>query len=306
MPPAARKSDIHVCTAIDPGPSPHVGGPITVPCAPDVLTNTLPQVRGTDQATCTGGAAPNFIVTGSGTVLVNNLPAARQTDKTMHPGVPSNALRTTPAPGPGVIAIGSPNVLIGGPTVGVTLGNPSAGQAACRKAMLTRKSLKTYQSYENCGIESARQIINQRPSRNKDEDTLLDESMRYRDAEQKRRRADSGGSNPHSRRRILTRNGVPSSLQDPTMQNIVQAVAEKRGVITSHDLAILRGTANTGGHAILVTGIEFDANGKPVTIITNDTGPRKTKNCSRRYAADLFENSLRPGRDINVTYKRIW
>lgn len=94
--PAARLSDMHTCPMVT-GLVPHVGGPITGPCSPNVLTGSLPQARVTDMALCVGG--PDAIVKGSATVFVNSLPAARISDMTTHGGV---------------IVTGLPTVLIGG------------------------------------------------------------------------------------------------------------------------------------------------------------------------------------------------
>jgi uncharacterized Zn-binding protein involved in type VI secretion len=62
-------SDVHACPLSDPGPKPHVGG---------------------------------TVLKGSITVLINNLPAARQGDQVQEAGAPN------------VIAAGCPTVLIGG------------------------------------------------------------------------------------------------------------------------------------------------------------------------------------------------
>jgi uncharacterized Zn-binding protein involved in type VI secretion len=83
---------------VEPGPVPHVGGPILPACAPLVLTNNQPQARLTDMATCVG--APDVIAMGAATVLVHGLPAARVGDSTAHGGA---------------IVKGFPMVLIGGP-----------------------------------------------------------------------------------------------------------------------------------------------------------------------------------------------
>ena len=85
----------------------------------------------------------------------------------------------------------------------------------------------------------------------------------------------------------------------------MQAVAEGRGVITPHDVAILWGPECSGGHAILVTGVEYGPDGNPVNVIVNDTG-KNPPNCSVPYPVDTFRNSLRPGRPINVTSNPIW
>jgi uncharacterized Zn-binding protein involved in type VI secretion len=96
--PAARVTDPHVCSKVEPGPVPHVGGPILPLCAPKVVTGNQPQARLSDLAICVG--PPDCIAMGSSTVLVHGLPAARLNDKTAHGGA---------------IVIGLDSVLIGGP-----------------------------------------------------------------------------------------------------------------------------------------------------------------------------------------------
>ncbi|MDJ0642001.1 MAG: PAAR domain-containing protein [Erythrobacter sp.] len=95
MPPAARITDMHTCPMVNPGPVPHVGGPV-IKGQPNVLTVMMPQARVTDQCVCVG--PPDVIVKGSLTVLVGSLPAARLGDMTAHGGV---------------IVMGAPTVLIG-------------------------------------------------------------------------------------------------------------------------------------------------------------------------------------------------
>lgn len=94
--PAARINDMHVCPMINPGPVPHVGGPILPPGEPTVLIGGMPAAKLGDMATCTG--PPDSIATGSGTVLIGGLPAARLGDTTAHGGS---------------IVAGDPTVLIG-------------------------------------------------------------------------------------------------------------------------------------------------------------------------------------------------
>ena len=96
MPPAARVTDMTLCPMVDPGPKPHVGGPIIPMCSPDVITCYQPQARVGDKSQCVGPTAA--IVKGSVTVLVNNRQAARMGDTTSHGGM---------------IATGCPTVLIG-------------------------------------------------------------------------------------------------------------------------------------------------------------------------------------------------
>lgn len=97
MPPAARVTDMHTCPMVDPGPKPHVGGPILPPGCPNVLVGGLPAARVGDQALCVG--PPDTIVRGSATVMIGGKPAARIGDQTAHGGV---------------IVAGCPTVIVGG------------------------------------------------------------------------------------------------------------------------------------------------------------------------------------------------
>ena len=97
MPPAARITDLHICPMVEPGPVPHVGGPILPAGEPTVLIGGLPAARVGDKAVCVG--PPDTIIAGSGTVLIGGKPAARMGDSTAHGGV---------------IILGCSTVIIGG------------------------------------------------------------------------------------------------------------------------------------------------------------------------------------------------
>lgn len=88
---------MHTCPLVNPGGSPHVGGPITGPGVPTVLIGGVPAAVVGDLCTCAG--PPDTIVKGSGTVLIGGKPAARLGDTTAHTGV---------------IVAGLPTVMIGG------------------------------------------------------------------------------------------------------------------------------------------------------------------------------------------------
>lgn len=83
MPPAARISDMHVCPMVA-GVVPHVGGPVSGPCAPTVLIGSLPAARVSDMAVCVG--PPDVIAMGSTTVITSSMPQARIGDTTAHGG----------------------------------------------------------------------------------------------------------------------------------------------------------------------------------------------------------------------------
>lgn len=85
MPPAARMGDMHTCPLVNPGPVPHVGGPIVGPCVPTVMIGNQPAAVIGDMLVCVG--PPDSIVKASATVLIGGKPAARLGDMTAHGGV---------------------------------------------------------------------------------------------------------------------------------------------------------------------------------------------------------------------------
>src|SRR5262245_17372095 len=83
MPAAARISDMHVCPKVDPGPKPHVGGPVSTGEA-TVLIGYMPAARVGDKAICIGPL--DSISAGEPTVVIGNKDAARRGDPTSHGG----------------------------------------------------------------------------------------------------------------------------------------------------------------------------------------------------------------------------
>ena len=88
---------MHTCPMVNPGPVPHVGGPISGPGVPTVLIGKMPAAVIGDMCVCVG--PPDTIAKGSGTVMIGGKPAARLGDSTAHGGV---------------IVVGCPTVMIGG------------------------------------------------------------------------------------------------------------------------------------------------------------------------------------------------
>lgn len=83
MPPAARVTDNHICPKVEPGPVPHVGGPIIIG-EMTVLIGFMPAARIGDTAICVG--PPDSISQGESTVLIGNKPASRLGDSCTHGG----------------------------------------------------------------------------------------------------------------------------------------------------------------------------------------------------------------------------
>jgi uncharacterized Zn-binding protein involved in type VI secretion len=267
------------------------------PCSATVLTDNLAQARATDQLQCSGSPARDFIVTGSTSVDIDGLMAARQTDLTMH--MPAGSITT-----------GSPDVEIGGPTGGAILGSdPSSGSAlaTCIWAANTRNPTSPnpwqQQSYNNCGVESARQIINRATGTNINEDNLLNLALLSGDAVNDPLRVNAGGALPDGLQNILAYFNVPTTQPPATWDNIQQAVAERKGVISAHISGILWGNRQTGGHGIVVTGVEYNALGVPITVWTNDTGFGQ---CQRPVPWGQYLFSLIPGWPLTVTNNSVW
>lgn len=287
MPPAARISDPHECHTVTPQGA-HQGGAINGPGSASVRTVFAAQARAGDACRCEG--PPDFVVTGAASVLVDGRPAARRGDRTMHQ--PS-----------GVITGGAASVDIGGPTRGVMLGDVLAGALACEAAAATRPDGSPRQSRGNCGLESARQIVERVTGNSIDETAFMNEAARHGETRLEGPLAHQGGSSPRSRALTLARYGIASATVAPTLENLAQAVAERRGVITSHHTSVLWNPSYRGGHAVLVTGIQYDASGAPAVVVFNDTG---AGTCSSRLDAQTFVASFQPGVPFNVTRDPIW
>lgn len=82
--PAARFTDPHICPQVT-GVVPHVGGPIIPPCWPTVFIGNQPAARESDLLVCVGPS--DTILSGSPTVIIGGLQAARMFDPTAHGGM---------------------------------------------------------------------------------------------------------------------------------------------------------------------------------------------------------------------------
>lgn len=257
--PAARVGDLHVCPMVTPGtpPVPHVGGPVLPPGGINVLIGGLPAARMGDMAVCVG--PPDSIVKGSFPVPIARNPAARLGDQTAHGGT---------------IALGCPTVLIG---LAGTAGNVRVGTAMCNAAAGGRTSGTTQQTYNNCGVESSRQLINRANNSNVSENQLLQSAINGGQASGTPGSPPvfaDGGTNPAARQTILANAGVASTVEASNLNNLGLAMSRGQGTIASLDAAPLWGGTTPPGslHAVTVTGVQYDDNGNVTNVIINDTG----------------------------------
>jgi hypothetical protein len=279
---AAAGADIHAC--LTPWPVPPHGAAVDIQGSPTVLCVGMRLARQGDQLleaigptnTITGGCM-TVLVGAAG--IVGNVPAGQAAC------VAARAGRTPP---PGTV---------------YPPGDPRAGQPIPANT--------AGQSYNNCGCETSRQLINQATNRNVSQEQVLDGAMASGDATQVAgNRYASGGTNPNTRGNILTANGVANHTEDRTMGNLESSTASGRGTIVVVDSQTLwtNGTTppSTGDHVVVVTGVEYDDNGNVINVIINDTG---ASTCSQSVPIAVWNQATGPAIgnwQNNVTDNPIW
>jgi uncharacterized Zn-binding protein involved in type VI secretion len=285
--PAARVSDMHTCPMVTPGtpPVPHVGGPVLPPGGMTVLIGALPAARMGDLALCVG--PPDSIVKGAFPVPIAGSPAARMGDQTVHGGA---------------IVMGCPTVLIG---LSGTAGNVRVGTEMCNAAAGGRASGTTQQSYNNCGVESSRQVINRANGSNLGENQVLQNAIDNGWASGTPGSPPvfaDGGTGAAGRQSILANAGVASTVQSSSLGNLGLAMSRGQGTIANLDAAQLWGGTTPPGslHAVTVTGVQYDDAGNVTHVIINDTG---TGQCGQSVPVATWNAAVgaHPGPSLNVT-----
>jgi uncharacterized Zn-binding protein involved in type VI secretion len=122
MPAAARITDMHVCPKVEPGPKPHVGGPVRSGEA-TVLIGFKPAARVGDKLICVGPS--DSVSAGEPTVIIGKKDAARRGDPTSHGGK---------------ITAGCPTVIIGSSTQAETLKTNEPFCEECEKKKKAREA----------------------------------------------------------------------------------------------------------------------------------------------------------------------
>ncbi|MGL4236461.1 PAAR domain-containing protein [Tabrizicola sp.] len=85
--PIATLGHMHVCPKVDPGPKPHVGGPVSNAGQSLVTFNGIPVAVEGGDCLCTGMPGPDGMSKGSSLVKINGKGVMRIGDKTAHGGV---------------------------------------------------------------------------------------------------------------------------------------------------------------------------------------------------------------------------
>lgn len=84
--PVALIGHMHVCPQVDPGPKPHVGGPVIGAGQTLVRFNGVPLAVEGGECMCTGIPGPDRMTQGSGVVRINGRGVMRVGDQTAHGG----------------------------------------------------------------------------------------------------------------------------------------------------------------------------------------------------------------------------
>jgi uncharacterized Zn-binding protein involved in type VI secretion len=262
---------MHVCPAVT-GVVPHVGGPALPPGAITVLIAGLPALRIGDLLTCVG--PPDVVVSGAPTVLIAGKPAARMTDSCAHGGT---------------IVLGCFTVMIGTGGGAASLAPPQIADA------LAGGAFPGQQSFDNCGVQSAGQIIFLATGQHPSETEILNKAIANGLA------APGGGTGPGGRQALLQEYGVPSDVAPTTRAALGQALRDGKPVIVSADAGRLWNDPQYlgSGHAVTVTGGTFDGAGNLQTVTVNDTGIGQRHVMS---ADDFFRatDNYAPGSQMNV------
>jgi uncharacterized Zn-binding protein involved in type VI secretion len=289
--PAARLTDNIACAVPQSTPAalPHApppGSPIVGVGAPNVIIGGMPAARVGDHSICLSPMPlPNPIMRGAFPVSIAGLPAARLTDQATHPG----SIIAGPC---------CPTVLIG---LAGTTGNPAAGEQTCLNMAQGRNPTPGStdlngnplqpntpgQSYNNCGIESSRQLINRKGGNMSQEGLyLLAAFLKLADfpligtmtggrlVTAQNQAFFGGGTNVFGIQAMLAQFGIDSTVSSSvSLSGFELALSQGRAWIATGDVVGLPGWGTaTGGHAVLVTGFVYDDAGELTDVIYNDTG----------------------------------
>jgi hypothetical protein len=173
------------------------------------------------------------------------------------------------------------------------------------------------QSYGNCGIQSAKQIIEQKTGKKITEKDALKDALDSGDADAPSRPrtwwmtqheidSETGGTTYDSIKNILDRHGVPAEVKPATKENLADAIRDRKGVIATVDAGILWEKSNAisskeavqyvgGAHAVTVYDGEFDAKGELTDVYISDTGSNYQTKMPIQDFMDATNGTVDPG-----------
>lgn len=84
--PVILKGHMHICPKVDPGPKPHIGGPVISTQQNFVCVDNIPIATVGDTCLCTGVPTTDKITGGSSIATINGKKVARLGDSCAHGG----------------------------------------------------------------------------------------------------------------------------------------------------------------------------------------------------------------------------
>ncbi|MGE3630723.1 MAG: PAAR domain-containing protein, partial [Sandaracinaceae bacterium] len=249
-----------------------------------------------DSGTCPQGGA-DAIVGGAPCVRIEGGAASRIGDGTAKGGV---------------VGQGCSTVVIG--LKGVA-GDPAKSTQICYAMPASRVKGELWQSFANCGVESVRMVLRQAVGDQISERDLLLEAMgKYGATDHHPNDLEpmngDGGADSLILSRLLNDHGVPTSfMPSASSPAFADAIASGRlGVVGVDGYAFwpkvldpatlspkmqegLQKVVDHGPgawHAVMVSGVEYDADGNVVAYIVNDTGFGQ---CGLRVPKDVFDEA---------------
>jgi len=168
-----------------------------------------------------------------------------------------------------------------------------------------------HQHYQNCGVQSARQIVEQASGQPLPDSELefLNKAIDTCGVEkEKNHPKDSGGSDAGRRQCILKQYGVASKIEDASLENVDRALRDGKGVIISADVAVLWQhrpgvPPQTVRHAVVVTHGHYDQDGNLAGVWVNDTGIGQRYFLTTEQLGDALDSG---SLELNITDHRIW
>lgn len=168
------------------------------------------------------------------------------------------------------------------------------------------------QSYQNCGLQSSRQIVEQaKGPLGKTELQFMDDAIASCGAVKKPNHPDdSGATSASARQCVMQQYGVTSSQIPATVPNVEAALRDGKGVIMSSDADTLWGTQGSppsigggGRHAVVITNGLYDSAGKMTGVHINDTGTGTQYTLTNAQLATCLSSG---SGTLNVTDARVW
>jgi hypothetical protein len=146
-----------------------------------------------------------------------------------------------------------------------------AGAAAMRQTIKDNIAAGKYKKFDGTPITTQAEYDEQWQKYQANRDKFRNKALERSDPPNKLRES-CGGTSTEARTTILKAQGFDVEEKDPSVEAIDAAIKNGNAVIISVNCGTLWGNTQTGPHAVVVTGMEYDDHGNVVGVVYNDTG----------------------------------